>query len=49
MGSTNGIQVDGRKVPRATLHDGSRVQVGHTTLVVRDRRGGWRCLSSPSS
>ena len=35
MGSTNGIQVDGRKVPRATLHNGSRVQVGHTTLVVR--------------
>jgi hypothetical protein len=22
-------------VPRATLHNGSRVQVGHTTLVVR--------------
>jgi hypothetical protein len=35
MGSTNGIQVDGRKVPRATLHNGSRVQVGHTTLVLR--------------
>ena len=35
MGSTNGILVDGRKVPRATLHHGSRVQVGHTTLVVR--------------
>ncbi len=35
MGSTNGIQVDGNKVPRATLHNGSRVQVGHTTLVVR--------------
>jgi hypothetical protein len=34
MGSTNGILVDGRKVPRATLHHGSRVQVGHTTLVV---------------
>jgi hypothetical protein len=34
MGSTNGILVDGRKVPRATLRNGSRVQVGHTTLVV---------------
>jgi hypothetical protein len=34
MGSTNGILVDGRKVPRATLRHGSRVQVGHTTLVV---------------
>ena len=35
MGSTNGIQVDGRKVPRATLRDGSRVQIGHTSLQVR--------------
>lgn len=35
MGSTNGIQVDGRKVPRATLRDGSRVQVGHTSMTVR--------------
>jgi hypothetical protein len=42
MGSTNGILVDGRKVPRATLRNGSRVQVGHTTLVVQiveERRG----------
>ncbi|WP_322937508.1 DUF3662 and FHA domain-containing protein [Nocardioides bizhenqiangii] len=35
MGSTNGITVDGRKVRRAELRDGSRVQVGHTSLVVR--------------
>lgn len=35
MGSTNGISVDGQKVSRAALHDGSRVQVGHTSLVVR--------------
>jgi len=35
MGSTNGITVDGRKVSRAVLGDGSRVQVGHTSLVVR--------------
>jgi hypothetical protein len=35
MGSTNGITVDGRKVSRAALRDGSRVQVGHTSLVVR--------------
>ena len=35
MGSTNGISVDGRKVSRAALRDGSRVQVGHTSLVVR--------------
>ncbi|MBS4753233.1 FHA domain-containing protein [Nocardioides sp. zg-ZUI104] len=35
MGSTNGIRVDGQKVARAVLHDGSRVQVGHTSLVLR--------------
>ena len=33
--STNGIQVDGRKVPRATLRDGSTVHVGNTTMTVR--------------
>ncbi len=35
MGSTNGITVDGQKVSRAQLRDGSRVQVGHTSMVVR--------------
>ncbi|KAA1420179.1 DUF2662 domain-containing protein [Nocardioides humilatus] len=35
MGSTNGITVDGHRVSRAALGDGSRVQVGHTSLVVR--------------
>lgn len=35
MGSTNGIRVDGQKVARASLHDGSRVQIGHTSLVLR--------------
>jgi len=35
MGSTNGITVDGRRVSRIALRDGSRVQVGHTSLVVR--------------
>jgi pSer/pThr/pTyr-binding forkhead associated (FHA) protein len=35
MGSTNGITVDGHKVSRAALGDGSRVQIGHTSLVVR--------------
>ncbi len=35
MGSTNGITVDGRKVSRSELRDGSRVQIGHTSLVVR--------------
>ena len=35
MGSTNGITVNGHKVARAVLGDGSRVQVGHTSLIVR--------------
>ncbi|HVK30314.1 MAG TPA: DUF3662 and FHA domain-containing protein [Nocardioides sp.] len=35
MGSTNGIRVDGQKVARATLREGSRVQVGHTSLILR--------------
>ncbi|MEO9322383.1 DUF3662 and FHA domain-containing protein [Nocardioides sp. C4-1] len=35
LGSTNGILVDGRKVPRATLHEGSQVKVGTTTMTVR--------------
>ena len=34
LGSTNGIAVDGRKVPRATLREGSRVRMGNTTLTV---------------
>lgn len=35
MGSTNGMQVNGRKVPRATLRDGATVQVGQTKMTVR--------------
>ncbi len=35
LGSTNGISVDGRKVPRAVLHEGSQVKVGTTTMTVR--------------
>lgn len=35
LGSTNGMLVDDRKVPRATLRDGSRVKVGNTTMTVR--------------
>lgn len=40
MGSTNGIRVDGQKVVRAAIRDGSRVQVGHTSLVLRLRPEG---------
>jgi hypothetical protein len=35
LGSTNGVLVDGRKVPVAQLRDGSAVRVGRTEIVVR--------------
>lgn len=35
MGSTNGILVDGRKVERAELRDGSTIKIGHTEMVLR--------------
>ena len=34
LGSTNGVHVDGRKVSRAALADGSTVRVGNTTMTV---------------
>ncbi len=40
LGSTNGMLVDDRKVPRATLRNGSRVKVGNTTMTVRVIRDG---------
>lgn len=33
LGSTNGIVVDGHRVPQARLRDGARVQLGSTTVV----------------
>lgn len=46
LGSTNGIRIDDRKVPRATLRDGSVVKAGNTVLTVRivdaaEQEGGW--------
>lgn len=38
MGSTNGMLVNGHKVPRAALHDGSQVKIGNTTMTVRIAR-----------
>jgi pSer/pThr/pTyr-binding forkhead associated (FHA) protein len=35
LGSTNGLQVDGRRSTEAGLRDGSRVRIGNTDLVVR--------------
>lgn len=34
LGSTNGINVDGHKVERATLSDGSRIEIGTTRMLV---------------
>lgn len=35
LGSTNGMLVDGHKVTHATLHDGSEVKIGTTTMTLR--------------
>jgi hypothetical protein len=35
LGSTNGMLVDGHKVPDSRLHNGSTVKIGNTTLTVR--------------
>lgn len=40
MGSTNGMLVNGRKVPRAVLREGSTVKIGNTTMTVRMTREG---------
>jgi hypothetical protein len=35
LGSTNGMLVDGAKVGRSGLRDGTEVKIGHTTMTVR--------------
>lgn len=35
LGSTNGMLVDGHKMARASLRDGSAVRIGNTTMLVR--------------
>lgn len=35
LGSTNGVTVDGNRVTRVTLHDGSVVRIGNTSMTVR--------------
>jgi hypothetical protein len=35
LGSTNGMLVDGHRIQRAQVHDGSRVKIGNTTITVR--------------
>ena len=51
LGSTNGMLVDGHRIQRTSVHDGSRVRIGATTITVRvteepgdqevDREGGY--------
>ena len=36
LGSTNGITVDGQKVRHAVLHEGSRIEIGTTRMLVHD-------------
>jgi pSer/pThr/pTyr-binding forkhead associated (FHA) protein len=33
LGSTNGIEVNGRKVKRASLDTGDRISIGQTDLI----------------
>jgi len=48
LGSTNGIEVDGRQVTRAPLVDGTPVQVGDSVLAaVRQRRLSETAAASP--
>ena len=49
LGSTNGMLVDGHRIQRTAVHDGSRVKIGGTTITVRvtedesrDESGGAR-------
>jgi pSer/pThr/pTyr-binding forkhead associated (FHA) protein len=35
LGSTNGMLVDGHRVQRTAVQDGSRVKIGGTTITVR--------------
>ena len=35
LGSTNGMLVDGHRMARTRLHDGSQVRIGNTTLTLR--------------
>ena len=42
LGSTNGMLIDGHKVTKAGVRDGSQVRIGNTTMTVRileERRG----------
>jgi pSer/pThr/pTyr-binding forkhead associated (FHA) protein len=34
LGSTNGIVVDGRRVQRAPIGEGSRIEIGNTRMLV---------------
>jgi hypothetical protein len=40
LGSTNGMLVNGAKVGRAGLRDGTEVKIGHTTMTVRVTEDG---------
>jgi pSer/pThr/pTyr-binding forkhead associated (FHA) protein len=35
LGSTNGMLVDGHRISSTSLHDGSEVKIGNTTMTVR--------------
>jgi FHA domain-containing protein len=39
LGSTNGIAVNGQRVQQATLHEGSRIEIGSTRMLVHAPAG----------
>ena len=39
LGSTNGIMVNGQKVRQAVLHEGSRIEIGSTRMLVHAPAG----------
>lgn len=40
LGSTNGTRVNGKRVQHATLDDGAQIQIGSTTMTLRNPRRG---------
>jgi hypothetical protein len=41
LGSTNGMLVDGHRITHTSLHDGSTVKIGNTTMTVRVVEEDW--------
>jgi Protein of unknown function (DUF3662)/FHA domain len=49
LGSTNGISVNGRKVQRSALAEGSRIEIGSTRMLVHAPAGGHGGVGPPGA